>query len=135
MRRSLCGHRYIICTGWAKCMKFESLGAQRARAVTHSVNMHTQALLTWLVLNTCSSSFLNIKHFKSPSIKPRFIQIGLTLLHSVFCGQARLLQLVSMFNFSIPTRHSRNTGTFHMPPGRVNANYSARRPEAAARKS
>ena len=62
-----------------------------------------------------------LKHFKCPSIKARFTKNDLAFMNSVFCGKLDCVQLVSMFNLSVPTRRSRHTGLFHVPPGRVNA--------------
>ena len=62
-----------------------------------------------------------LEHFKCPSINARFTRNDITFLRTVFCGKLDCEQLVSMFSLSAPTRRSRHTGLFHVPPGRVSA--------------
>ena len=59
-----------------------------------------------------------LQHFRYPLIKACFIQNDLAFMNTVFCGKLDCVQLVSVFSLPVPTRRSRHTGLFHVPPGR-----------------
>ena len=65
------------------------------------------------------TSLLN--HLKCQSIKARFTQTDMRSLQSVMLGRLDCQRLVSMFSLAVPSRHTRLTGVFHVPGGRVNS--------------